>query len=402
MKNQVVFFLTVAVLVLAISGCASPTPTPVLPTSTEQEAQPTAVASATSAPAPVPTDMPSPAPSPTPTLRPEGWLELKTDPAKSPVSRTGFALAILPDGRMLLFGGRDANGKALGDTWVLDPNAVAQSSAGGRHGRLSIIQRPLMADWTPITSPDSPAARQGHSMVTLPDGRVLLYGGSDDQGAWFNDLRLYAADKWSGIIPANEGPSARANHNAWVRDNKMYVSGGQGAKGLVEDLWRYDLLSNTWQQLAKPLGFISPHAFPAVDGRRVVFLDPHVQASGGGPTYSYDMESGQWEQSQPQGLWPPGQRSFMAWTQAGDRVFMLGGKLYDPATQSASLTAEAWGYQLSTGDWTQLADMPYPVSGGKVVYDLSQDRFFFFDEGNIEITIKVLELSSGSRWWILK
>ena len=103
-------------------------------------------------------------------------------------------------------------------------------------------------DWQPITPPGSPSARQGHSMVTLPDGRVFLFGGKDAQEVLLNDLSKFDSNSWNAIIPNNSPPPARRDHQAWARDDVMYVYGGYGENGVLEDLWSYDSVANTWQQ----------------------------------------------------------------------------------------------------------------------------------------------------------
>lgn len=357
------------VFLLVSSGCgapAAPSPTP-----TEQEVELTTVASPTSLPSPVPTDTPIPWPTATPTSRPIGWVVEET--AHSPVPRTGHAMTMLPDGRVLLFGGMDESGNALGDTWILDPSAGAQSSASGFPGLLSIIRRPLMADWTPITPPDSSAARQGHSMVTLPDGRVMLFGGSDTQGAWFNDLYVFTGDTWSAITPANDPPSARANHNAWVRNDKMYVSGGNGPQGLCNDLWLYDLQSNTWRELPNPPD-MSLYAYPIIQDDMAYLVDVH-----NGRLFFFNMANEQWEQQEISGDWPGRQRSGYTMVQVDSSAYMMGGADWDSGTQTLNPSAEVWRFDFTTFIWTQLENMPYPIShGGKAVYDPRQKRIILW------------------------
>ncbi|MCF8232069.1 MAG: T9SS type A sorting domain-containing protein [Bacteroidales bacterium] len=103
-------------------------------------------------------------------------------------------------------------------------------------------------DWTPITPPNAPEARHGHSMVTLPDGRVMLFGGEDVSGHLFNDLHTFDG-AWNEVIPENDPPPARRDHQAWVRNQQMYVTGGFGESNLLDDTWRYDIENNEWHKL---------------------------------------------------------------------------------------------------------------------------------------------------------
>jgi hypothetical protein len=100
-------------------------------------------------------------------------------------------------------------------------------------------------DWTPLSPPDSPDARWGHSLVTLPDGNVVMFGGEAEDHRLFNDLHFFG-DHWSERVPANDPPPARASHKAWAVGDQMYVYGGRGESQLFDDLWRYDSTANTW------------------------------------------------------------------------------------------------------------------------------------------------------------
>jgi len=108
--------------------------------------------------------------------------------------------------------------------------------------------------WFPIGPQGAPQVRQGHSMVTLPDGRVLLYGGADAQGGLFNDLYAFENNGWAKIIPKNPPPPPRRSHRAWVRGDAMMIYGGKGLTGPLNDLWSYDTAANTWQQVMIPTG----------------------------------------------------------------------------------------------------------------------------------------------------
>ena len=105
-------------------------------------------------------------------------------------------------------------------------------------------------DWTSWTPPGAPCARQGHSMVSLGDGYVLLFGGEGEEGL-FNDLYAFNTDSWdwNEITPNNTPPPARRDHQAWARPDGMYIYGGCGENGALDDMWNYDPEANTWQQV---------------------------------------------------------------------------------------------------------------------------------------------------------
>jgi len=103
-------------------------------------------------------------------------------------------------------------------------------------------------DWNLIEPPGAPDARQGHSMVTLPDGRVMLFGGEYAQGSLFNDLYVFESNGWAEVTPNNSPPPARRDHQAWARADIMYIYSGYGESGALDDMWSYDATENTWQQ----------------------------------------------------------------------------------------------------------------------------------------------------------
>ena len=111
------------------------------------------------------------------------------------------------------------------------------------------------ADWTPITPPDSPAARHGHSMVVLPEGRVMLFGGADEQGNFFNDLHAFDGNSWAPVTPASDPPLPRESHAAMWHRNKMYISGGLGRDSFLvhpkflDDLEVFNVEEMSWLEL---------------------------------------------------------------------------------------------------------------------------------------------------------
>lgn len=216
-------------------------------------------------------------------------------------------------------------------------------------------------------------------MATLPDGRVMLFGGSDTQGAWFNDLHVFTGDTWSPVTASNVPPSARANHNAWVRNDKMYVQGGlsatpDGKTALKEDLWLLDLQSSNWKQGPKPPGFISPNARPILNGDKAFLVDAHLFDDSGGTFFVFDMKQGSWQKGKLTGEWPRGSRSGYSMVQAGSSAYLLGGQVWDPGAKAMKDSAEFWVMDVNALTWKRLADMPYPFAYGAAVYDPSQGR----------------------------
>src|SRR5437899_1045543 len=77
-------------------------------------------------------------------------------------SRAGAATVLLPDGRVMIIGGNDANGNPLASTEFF--NVEGSISPG----------------------PDMNTARSGHAAILLFDGEVLVTGGTTSGGGVSN------------------------------------------------------------------------------------------------------------------------------------------------------------------------------------------------------------------------
>ncbi|MCB9760248.1 MAG: hypothetical protein H6739_10470 [Alphaproteobacteria bacterium] len=250
----------------------------------------------------------------------------------SPSERVDPAVATLPDGRVVLFGGLDPDGNPLGDTWVRDPDT---------------------AIWSRVEGGDAPAARLGHTMVTLPDGRVVAFGGQEASGDMFNDLHFFENNQWRAEVATGDPPTPRRDHVSWVPEgsDEVYVFGGVDAVGnTLRDIWR---LTNelAWVQL--------PDAPVAWAAGGVGSSSLEAWFFGGDDSFRlFGYSGGSWgSASLPGG---PGLHPQGATAQLGDKVYYLGGE-----TSGASLVAgpSAWVFDADAFAWSALPDLPHPVSG---------------------------------------
>jgi Galactose oxidase, central domain/Kelch motif len=127
--------------------------------------------------------------------------------------------------RMLLYGGCSSGYGPCpqGDLWSYDPADRA---------------------WTELTPPSGPSPRSNPALVWDKTGnRAWLFGGLTDAG--------YAADLWTASPAADTfawsdtggdpGPSPRASHDAVLTGGRLYLFGGTGEAGPLNDLWRLKL-----------------------------------------------------------------------------------------------------------------------------------------------------------------
>lgn len=152
----------------------------------------------------------------------------------APAARQGAALAFDAASRQLvLFGGADADGVPLADTWAWD--------GVGWH-RL---------DWP---GGAVPAARSGHSLVSDQHGRLVLFGGAAKAGSSqpFGDTwQLELARGWQRLGDTGAGgassPEPRSQAAMAATRDGVLLFGGLAATGmLLADTWVFD--GSGWHQ----------------------------------------------------------------------------------------------------------------------------------------------------------
>jgi hypothetical protein len=84
----------------------------------------------------------------------------------------------------------------------------------------------------PVDAPAALAGRTGHSATLLPDGRVLLAGGVDPQGAPLDTLVVVSPAPLTVAESAARLPAARSRHAAFLDGGELVLCGGTGAGGV--------------------------------------------------------------------------------------------------------------------------------------------------------------------------
>lgn len=115
----------------------------------------------------------------------------------------------------------------------------------------------------PREESERPSARWGHSLVELPDGRALLFGGSSTRGC-FNDAHILEvreeeggelAAAWRHVALSDQSPvpAPRGGHAAAAVGERVMVQGGTTrSRRVFEDLWELDLSQEpaAWRRIS--------------------------------------------------------------------------------------------------------------------------------------------------------
>src|SRR5262249_18347178 len=138
------------------------------------------------------------------------WVAASSSEQVKPVDnlttpRTGHTATALSNGKVLITGGRDADGNLVAASEIFDP-AIQTTSAGG----------------TLNTGPVD------HSATVLADGRVLVAGGTGASGALSSAEIFDPAHPENGFQPvASAMSTARTKHTATLlNDGHVLIAGG--------------------------------------------------------------------------------------------------------------------------------------------------------------------------------
>ncbi len=134
------------------------------------------------------------------------------------------------------------------------------------------------APWTLKNTSAMWTARFAHSSVVLPDGSIIVMGGSNGGSNRKNDTWRSTDNgaTWT-LMNASSGWAARMAHSSVaMSDGSIVLMGGDKGGGLKNDVWRSTDKGATWTQVNS-----SPAWGPRVDHSTVVMADGSIVLMGG-------------------------------------------------------------------------------------------------------------------------
>ena len=268
------------------------------------------------------------------------------------------ALAPLPTGGAVLFGGTTANG----------PQPFSYTLSGSA--------------FTPQFAFPQPAFRSEHAFVLDPArGNNVLFGGSNPLGAALNDTWTWQNNQWTARQPAT-APSPRTRHRFAFAATTQTVElfGGVDASGVdLGDHWQWN--GTTWTQR-------TPTTLPPARREHGLAFDTRRQrlVLHGGATGAsvrddvWEWDGATWAQIVPQspgGLaWAPTARTdhAFAYDPRAERVVLHGG-----ADAAGACSAEVWSWDGAA--WTRhtpTSQAPSARRGGTLFFDAAANELRLF------------------------
>ena len=283
---------------------------------------------------------------------------------KMVTSRFGQTATLLQDGRVLVAGGG-------GEVKLAEPPA---------YGATAELYDPTTGKWT--ATGKMVKARFGQTATLLPNGKVLVAGGSAGDDATARSAELYdpGTGKWTAT---GKMTTARSVHTATLLpDGRVLVAGGQGLGSTPEPLATaelYDPSAGRWARTGSMAKAGYNHAAALLANGRVLVVDGanhDIRAS----VELYDPGTGKWTST---GRMTVVRGGPTATTLQDGRVLVAGGSDFEAAVASGNEAMpldSAELYDPASGRWTATASMSGPRNG-HVAALLLDGRVFVTGDG---------------------
>ncbi|KAK1268752.1 Nitrile-specifier protein 2 [Acorus gramineus] len=205
---------------------------------------------------------------------------------------------------------------------------------------------------------DVPAPRVGVTMASV--GTTLyVFGGRDADHQELDEFYAFdtLTNTWTRI--PGDGPPNRSYHSMAADERRVYVFGGCGVSGRLNDLWAYDTVARAWDGCPAP-----GEACRGRGGTGLVVVEGKVWVVYGfageevDDVHAYDVEKRTWERVGTGGERPSARSVFCA-ARVGRRVVVFGGEV-DPSEEghlgAGRFSGEAYVLDTETRMWARAVE----------------------------------------------
>jgi N-acetylneuraminic acid mutarotase len=197
-------------------------------------------------------------------------------------------------------------------------------------------------------------------------GSLILFGGRDADGAPFGDTWVYAvADQtWTPVEGAAPAPRFGQAVTVDAANRALYLFGGQAGEDFFNDVWRFDLDTLAWSEIAASDARPTPRygTSAVLDGDGNILVSHGFTFEGRfDDTWSLDPATGIWTDLSPAAETRPLKRCLheAVWDAEGNRMLLYGGcsSGFGPCPQG-----DLWAFDPATRTWTELTPAASPAA----------------------------------------
>ncbi|XP_022758912.1 nitrile-specifier protein 5 [Durio zibethinus] len=209
---------------------------------------------------------------------------------------------------------------------------------------------------------DVPPPRVGVTMATVGE-TIYVFGGRDSTHKELNELYSFdtSTNKWNLLTSDDSSPAHRSYHSMTGDDRHVYVFGGCGVAGRLNDLWAYDVVDQKWIKYPTPEDSCKGRGGPGlavVQGKIwVVYGFSGVEMDD---VHCFDPVVEQWSQVETNGEKPTA-RSVFSTVGIGKYIIIYGGEV-DPSDLghlgAGKFSGEVYGLDTETLVWKKWEDAP--------------------------------------------
>ncbi|CAH9072832.1 unnamed protein product [Cuscuta epithymum] len=214
---------------------------------------------------------------------------------------------------------------------------------------------------------DVPPPRVGVTMATIGE-TIYIFGGRDAEHKELNELYSFntSTNQWTLLSSGDDGPPNRSYHSMTSDDQHIFVFGGCGLTGRLNDLWAYNIVSEKWAKFPLPGDACKGRGGPGlavVQGK--IWVVYGFSGDELDDVHCFDAIEEKWTLVQTKGE-NPSARSVFSTTRIGKYIFIYGGEV-DPSDLghlgAGKFSAEVYALDTETlvwKRWDAAGDLPGP------------------------------------------
>ena len=103
-----------------------------------------------------------------------------------------------------------------------------------------------------IPSTGTPPPRRLYAVSVYFQGNIYFFGGMNTSGESINEFHAFQVqtEVWKRLEPVDDiSPMGRVVFAMYASNEAIFVHGGHGPNGILNDLWSYDVTVNIWSRI---------------------------------------------------------------------------------------------------------------------------------------------------------